>query len=114
MMISIIKLLIECIKIDLISIIIYLYKMDITEINKTIVYECKNYLYMFFKQTEYTRELWFKYLDYFGVNIYNKSLPVIIPVFILNFILSIILVYLIKELINNSHKNKRYYYSRMF
>jgi hypothetical protein len=98
----------------LIPIIVYLYKMDITEINKTIVYECKNYLYMFFKQTEYTREFWFKYLDYFGVNVYNKLLPVIIPVFILNFILSIILVSLIKHLISNSHKNKRHYYSRIF
>ena len=88
--------------------------MDISEINNTLVYECKNYLYMFFKQTEYTREMWFKYLDYFGVNVYNKLLPVIIPVFILNFILSIILVSLIKHLISNSHKNKRHYYSRMF
>ena len=88
--------------------------MDISEINDILVYECKNYLYMFFKNTEYTRELWFKYLDYFDVNVYNKILPVIIPVFILNFILSIILVSLIKSLISNSHKNKQYYYSRMF
>lgn len=88
--------------------------MDISEINKTLVYEFKNYLYMFFKHNEYTRELWFKYLDYFGVNIYNNILPVIIPVFILNIILSFILVLIIKPLISNSHKNNRHYCSRMF
>jgi hypothetical protein len=86
--------------------------MDISEINDILVYECKNYLYMFLKHTEYTRELWFKYLDYFGVNFYNKLLPVIIPVFILNFILSIILVSIIKYLISNS--DKKHYYSRIF
>ena len=64
--------------------------MDISEINNILIYECKNYLYMFFKQTEYTREMWFKYLDYFGVNVYNNILPVIIPVFILNIILNCI------------------------
>jgi len=88
--------------------------MDITELNKIIVCECKNYLYLFFEKTEYTREMWFKYLDYFGVNDNNKLLPVIIPVFILNFILSILLVLIIKPLIDNSNKNKQHYYSRMF
>ena len=88
--------------------------MDISEINNILIYECKNYLYMFFKQTEYTREMWFKYLDYFGVNVYNNILPVIIPVFILNIILSFILVLKIKPLISNSHKNKQHYYSRIF
>ncbi len=86
----------------------------IMEFKKIVVYECKNYLYMFFKQTEYTREMWFKYLDYFSVNVNDKLLPVIIPVFILNFILSIILVSLIRHLICNSHKNKGHYYSRVF
>jgi hypothetical protein len=88
--------------------------MDISEINNVIIYECKNYLYFFFKQTEYTRELWFKYLDYFNVNDSNNVLYVIIPVFIINYILCIILVLIIKPLIDNSYKNNRYYCSKMF
>ena len=39
--------------------------VDITELNSYMIDQCKNYLYMLFKHNYYTREIWFKYLDYY-------------------------------------------------
>ena len=86
--------------------------MNITNFNSYMIDECKNYLYILFKHNYYTREIWFKYLDYFNVNSMNKLFPVILPMIIINFLIFYILVLIIKKTTNGY--NKRAFYSKIF
>tara|TARA_B110000259_G_C13930332_1_gene368630 strand:+ start:432 stop:698 length:267 start_codon:yes stop_codon:yes gene_type:complete len=87
--------------------------VDITELNSYMIDQCKNYLYMLFKHNYYTREIWFKYLDYYDVNNRDKLIPVILPVFIINFLIFYIIALFIKK--TTTHRfNKRAFYSKLF
>jgi hypothetical protein len=86
--------------------------MNIATFNSYMVDECKNYLYILFKHNYYTREIWFKYLDYFNVNSMNNLFPIILPMIIINFLIFYIFVLLIKKTINEY--NKRAFYSKIF
>ena len=87
--------------------------VDITELNSYMIDGCKNYLYRLFKHNYYTREIWFKYLDYYDVNNRDKLIPVILPVFIINFLIFYIFVLFIKK--TTTHRfNKRAFYSKLF
>lgn len=86
--------------------------MNIAIFNSYMIDECKNYLYILFKNNYYTREIWFNYLDYFNVNSMNKSIPVILPMIIINFLIFYIFVLFIKNTTNGY--NKRAFYSKIF
>ena len=86
--------------------------MDIASFNSYMIDECKNYLYILFKNNYYTREIWFNYLDYFNVSSMNKLFPVILPMIIINFLIFYILVLIIKKTTNGY--NKRAFYSKIF
>jgi hypothetical protein len=86
--------------------------MNIANFNSYMIDECKNHLYILFKHNYYTREIWFKYLDYFNVNSMNNLFPIILPMIIINFLIFYIFVLFIKKTINEY--NKRAFYSKIF
>lgn len=86
--------------------------MEKYDIKRFIIYECKNYLQIFFKHNDYIYKLWFEYLDYYNIDTYDKLIPVIIPIFIINLLLCYIIIFLVKRVTNNSYKKK--YYSKFF